>query len=254
MHQRSHFLVSNKHVMLNSTKSEGSLILFSKFSFPAEITFDATKLSVSSKLKILGVTLVPSFYFTHFASQFIQASNLHLHAIKQVRKFLFSSTAVALTISSVLSRLDYRNSLFFGLLNCFISKLQYFQNCAAKTVLQTDYYSSSRACLDCLHWLPVSQRAQFKLLWLTAIILYFNQPAYIYELFTIRQTHGSLRSLKSALWLYQSVSPNSFSHRSFSHIAPILWNFFPFNQRFSLSLKQFRKRLKTHLYSSIPLP
>ena len=56
-----------------------------------------------------------------------------------------------------------------------ISKLQFLQNRAAKTVLQGDYYSLSRACLDRLHWLPVALRAQFKLLWLTAHILYFNQ-------------------------------------------------------------------------------
>ena len=102
--------------MLNPTKSEvmfiGSPILLSKSNLPTELTFDATKLSVSSKLKTHGVTLYPSLYFTHFASQIIQASNFHLHAIKQIRKFLLFNIAVVLTTSLVLSRLDFV-ALFF---------------------------------------------------------------------------------------------------------------------------------------------
>ena len=116
---------SNIHLMLNPTKNEmkfvGSPMLLSKFNLPTKVTFDATNLSVSSKLKIVSVTLDPSLYFKHFASQLIQASKLHFHATKQVRKFLPFNTAVALTISLVLFRLDYCNSLFCGLPNCLIS-------------------------------------------------------------------------------------------------------------------------------------
>ena len=171
--------------------------------------------------------------------------------IRQARKFLPSDTAVALIISLVLSRIDYCNSLLCRLPNCLISKLQSLQNRAAKTVLQADYYSSSRTCLDRLHWLPVVLRAQ--LLWLTANTLYFNQPAYLYDRLSIRQTPESVRSSNSGLWPHQPVSSNPFLYRSLSHIAPHLWNSLPLNLRLSPSLKVFRKRLKTHLYNQISL-
>ena len=242
--------------MLNPNKIEvmfvGSSILLSKSNLPTEVIFDGTTLSVTSKLKILGVTLDSRLNFTHFVSQLIQASNFHLHAIRQARKFLPFDTAVALIISLVLSRIDYCNSLLYRLPNCLISKLQSLQNRAAKTALQADYYSSSHTCLDHLHWLPVVLRAQFKLLWLTANTLYFlYQPAYLYDRLSIRQTSESLRSSNSGLFLHQPVSSNPFLHRSFSHIAPHLWNSLPLNVRLSPSLKIFRKRLKTHLYSQI---
>ena len=188
---------------------------------------------------------------THFVAQVIQASNFHLHAIRQARTFLPFDTAVALIISLVLSRIDYCNSLLCRLPNCLISKFQSLQNRAAKTVLQADYCSSSRTCLDRLHWLQVVLRAQFKFLWLTANTLYFNQLAYLYDRLSIRQTPEFLRSLNSGLWLHQPVSSNSFLHRSFSHIAPHLWNSLPLNLRLSPFLKVFRKRLKTHLYNQI---
>ena len=95
---------SNNHLMLNPNKSEvmfvGSPILLSKSNLPTEVIFDGTTLSVMSKLKILGVTLDSRLNFTHFVSQIIQASNFHLHAIRQARKFLPFDTAVALNISS----------------------------------------------------------------------------------------------------------------------------------------------------------
>ena len=72
---------SNNHLMLNLNKSEvmfvGSPILLFKSNLPT--------LSVTSKLKILGVTLDSRLNFTHFVSQIIQASNFHLHAIRQAR-------------------------------------------------------------------------------------------------------------------------------------------------------------------------
>ena len=217
---------SNNHIMVNSTKSLvmfiGSPILLSKCNLPAEDTFEATKFSVSFKLKILSVTLDASLYFTHFASQLIQASNFHLHAIKQIRKFLPFNTAIALNMSLVLFRLDYCNSLFCGLPNCLISKLQSLQNRAAKIVLQADYYSSYCAYLDRLHWLPVAQKAQFKLLWLTVNILYFNQPAFLYELI-LSQRLMNLSGLRTLHYGYIGLSLLTLFYIALFRISPLIY-------------------------------
>ena len=117
--------------MLNPNKSEvmfvGSPIFLSKSNLPTEVIFDGTTLSVTSKLKILSVTLDSRLNFTHFVSQIIQASNFHLHAIRQARKFLPFDTAVALIISLVLSRIDYCNffvdSRTVLFLSCNLSKI-----------------------------------------------------------------------------------------------------------------------------------
>ena len=128
-----------------------------------------------------------------------QLSNFHINTIKQVRKFLPLAAANALFTSLVLSRLDYCNSFFCGQPNYLLCELQALQNHAAKTVLQADYFSSSSDYLDRLHWLPVSQRCKFKLLWLIACTLKLEQPAYIFDLLSIRHTRQPLRSLHSGL-------------------------------------------------------
>ena len=63
---------SNNHLMLNLNKSKamfvGSPILLSKSNLPTEVIFDGSTLTVTSKLKILGVTLDSRLNFTHFVS------------------------------------------------------------------------------------------------------------------------------------------------------------------------------------------
>ena len=119
------------------------------------VTHDGPTLPISFKLKILGVTLDSNLNFAYFISQIIQSSNFHIYAIKQVRKFLHSSTANALFISLVLSRFDYCNSLLCGQPNYLLCKLQALQNHAAKTVLPvtvlivcTGYLSPKDASLN----------------------------------------------------------------------------------------------------------
>ena len=89
---------------LNPTKSEmmfvGSSRLLTKYNLPSVVTLDGTTLPISSKLKILSVTLDSNLNFAHFISQIIQSSNFHIYTIKQVRKFLPLSTANALYLTS----------------------------------------------------------------------------------------------------------------------------------------------------------
>ena len=81
---------SQNQLKLNFIKSEvmfvGSSRVLAKYNLSSVVTFDGTTLPISSKLKILGVTLDSNLNFAHFISQIIQSSNFHIHAIKQVRK------------------------------------------------------------------------------------------------------------------------------------------------------------------------
>ena len=112
------FWFSQSQLKLNPTKSEmmfiGSSRLLAKYNLSSVVTLDGTTLPISSKLKILGFTLASNLNFAHFISQIIQSSNFHIYVIEKVRKLLPLSTANALFISLVLSRLDYCNSFLCG--------------------------------------------------------------------------------------------------------------------------------------------
>jgi len=59
-------------------------------------------------------------------------------------------------------RLDYCNSLFFGISEGLMNRLQSVQNAAARLVTGTRRSDHISPVLRQLHWLPVRQRVHFK--------------------------------------------------------------------------------------------
>ena len=58
-----------------------------------------------------------------------------LHNLRRIRRYLLQDCLVPLRHAFVTSRLDYCNSLMYGLPQCQISKLQRVQNAAAPIAL-----------------------------------------------------------------------------------------------------------------------
>ena len=82
--------------------------------------------------------------------------------IISVRKYLSRSSSETLIHAFITSRLDYCNSLLYGLPKYQLSKLQRVMNASARLV-----YSAPKSChitplLRELHWLPVCYRIEYK--------------------------------------------------------------------------------------------
>ena len=82
----------------------------------------------------------------------------------------------------VVSRLEYCNSLYNGLLRKSIKKLQLAQNSAARIIDRTPRYSHMTSVLRDLHWLPIVKRCQYKILVFTYNVLHQNASQYICEM------------------------------------------------------------------------
>ena len=63
-----------------------------------------------------------------------------------------------------MSRLDCYNAILYGLPDAQLQKLQLVQNAAARLVTVTHRREHITPVLFALHWLPIRQRIQFKLL------------------------------------------------------------------------------------------
>ena len=75
-----------------------------------------------------------------------------------------SSDAVKTLVQAFIScRLDYCNSLFYGITDALMSQLQSVQNAAVRLVSGTRRYDRITPVLQELHWLPVRRWVDFKM-------------------------------------------------------------------------------------------
>ena len=80
------------------------------------------------------------------------------------------------------SRLDYCNSLFYGIADTDLNKLQYVQNRLTHLVTKPPPFSSSVPLIHSLHWLPVRFRILFKISLLSYKTLHEKQPVYLHSM------------------------------------------------------------------------
>ena len=88
----------------------------------------------------------------------------HLRRIAKIRCHLdYTATAKAIQ-ATVISRLDYCNSLLSTVNKANLETLQRAQNSAARLLARVDKRTHMTPVLFNLHWLPVKQRVEFKIL------------------------------------------------------------------------------------------
>ena len=99
------------------------------------------------------------------------------------------------------------------------------------------------------HWLPVQQRIDFSVLTNVYNALHGLGPPIISEFISLSQSNRYTRSPNSLNLAYPVKVPrNNYGQLAYVYAAPTLWNKLPVNIRFSNSLLDFRKQLKTYLY------
>ncbi len=79
----------------------------------------------------------------------------------------------------ITSRLDYCNSLYFGIGKTALSRLQRVQDAAARLLTRTKKWDHITPVLCSLHWLPVHCPVNFKILLLVFKSLHGLNPTYL---------------------------------------------------------------------------
>ena len=102
--------------------------------------------------------------FKAHISDVCKSSFYHLRNISRIRKSLTRETTEMVVHAFVTSKLDYCNSLHYGLPKFPIAKLQSVQNSAARLVCMTRKFDNITPTSIDLHWLSIRHRIVFKVL------------------------------------------------------------------------------------------
>ena len=164
------------------------------------------------------------------------------------RKYMSQSNLKRIVNAFVISRIDYCNSILYGLPTAEHEKLQRVQNIAARLITGSSRRDHITPVLKNLHWLPIKSRTTFKILLLTYKILNGQSPSYLTSLISSYKPDRSLRSSDHLLLRVPNVMTATYGQRTFSYCAQKLWNSLPKSLKESETVTIFKKKLKTFLF------
>ena len=145
-----------------------------------------------------------------------------LRQLRCVVQSLTSNVAKTLVHAFVSCRLDYCNSLLYGVADGQVHRLQSDRNAAARLVTGTRWSEHISLILKSLHWLPIRQRITFKLATLVKNCMNGRVPVYLADdrqLVSRCQTRSAI-----AAFLDVPRTSTSLSSRMFSVAGPRTWN------------------------------
>jgi hypothetical protein len=216
--------------------------------------FDQTHIIPSAEVRLLGVLLDESLTFDSHISNVTRIAFHQLRRIKAIRRHIPTSAMIQLMRALVITRIDYCNSLLWGLPDSQLSRLQRVLNASARIVFRARWGEHVTPLLrDRLHWLRVSERVIYKRCSFTFRAL--NDPTcpvYLVELLHRPLLTDRRRQLRSSNRVQLLVPPPAktvkFGERTITRGNPILWNALPDNVTKATSFESFAKRLKTYLF------
>ena len=160
--------------------------------------------------------------FDRHVTDVVRGCNYHLMAIRHIRARLTTEAAKSVT-RTIVTRLDYCNSLLYGTTESNLDRLQVVQNLLARTVCRAPWTASATELRRSLHW----HRIRHRILYKTALITYkvqgIGSPSYLAELIKPYEPVLALRSSSLRLLCVPLASIN-FAQHAFSISAPTVWN------------------------------
>lgn len=245
--------MDNHFLKLNEQKTEILVISSPSMAAKADIpslNICGSDIKPSKKAKGLGVTYDSCFNMESHVSNICRGVYHEIYKISKIRKYLTENAVRTLVNATVTSRVDYCNSLLYGIPVRLRNRLQHAHNAAARLIARTRKHEHITPVLVSLHWLPMEQRISYKILILTYRALNGLAPEYLADLLHTYRPSRSLRSEDSQSLMEPRYRLKTYGYRSFQCCAPRLWNTLPVVLRRSETLGVFKRNLKTHLFKA----
>ena len=182
-------------------------------------------------------------------TQICRVAYMHLSNVRKIRNMLTDEATSELIHACITSRIDYCNSILYGMPDTILSDLQRIQNTAARILTKCgDRNYPSINPLYKLHWLPVRQRITYKVLILTFKTYHKTAPQYICDLIIPRTYNRAVRSNYSFALVVPMIKLKHYGERSFCYAAPVEWNklVVEITCRSLSNFETYKKKVKTY--------
>ncbi len=251
----SQWMRSNR-LQLNVDKTE--LMWFSTSRRLPQLPTDAVAIGghdvtpTTAAMRNLGVFFDADLSMRRYVDVVVSRCFAALRQLRAVRQYVTIPVMQSLVTSLVLTRMDYCNSVFFGLPAVQLRRLQAVQNSAARLIYNLRRSDHISDALICLHWLRVAERIRFKMAVLTYRSLHGQAPSYLSNFVpsSARSGRPGLRSASTHRLLVPRTRLSTIGDRAFPVAGATVWNDLPSDVASSPSIDIFRSRLKTFLFHS----
>jgi len=245
------WMIRNK-LKINDDKTEFLFIKSARckinFNNSIELKIGNEIIKTSDSCKNLGVMFDSNMSMECHIKSICKAVNFHLRNIRAVRRFLPAFAVVQLVHALVTTKLDYCNSLLYGLPDYKINTIQRLQNTAARIITYCPLQNHITPFLKELHWLPVQMRIKFEILLFVYRCVNHLAPPYLCELLKPIQHDRTLRSSSQHLLHIPRTRLKTYGDRAFSVCGPREWYDLPLEIKLAPSVEVFKNRLKTFLF------
>ena len=229
-------------------QNRGYTSRFSKATPIQSFNVNGFNVAPSTSVRSLGVTLDRHLQMSEHVNSLCKSAFFSLKNISKIRKFLNHENTERLVHAFISSKIDYCNSILYGLPGEELDKIQRVQNAAARLVTKNKKFTNITPVLTRLHWLPVKARIDYKIILTVFKALNNMTPDYILELLQIYNPPRSLRSSNQNLLIIPKTATKTYGDRAFYSAAPTLWNNIPQSIRNCQTLHSFKSNLKTYLF------
>ena len=162
----SNWMCANK-LKLNESKTE-FLVIGSKANLSKvknkHISVGGEVIQNLSAARNLGVLIDEQLSLHNHTHQVAKICRFHIHSIWKIRDYLSEATTKSIVHSVIISRLDYCNALYINRPVKLRDVFQKIMNEAARLITRTSRYDHITKTIIYLHWLPIKERIQFKVL------------------------------------------------------------------------------------------
>lgn len=217
------------------------------------LTVGGVDVAPLDSVRDLGVTLDSQLTMRQHVNIVARSCFYHLRQLRSVRGSLTFEALRTVVQAFIISRVDYCNAVLYGVAASVIRHLQAVLHAAARLITGVRLHEHITPTLrDTLHWLPVTQRIEYKVALMAFDCVRGTCPAYFSNACRSVSTVASRSNLRSADHgdlVERRTTGRRYGPRSFYSSAPATWNHLPtYLHSRNLSRGQFTQGLKTFLF------